>query len=375
MLPLDLSRCRRLIFFLYLSSRFVDSAAIVRQIELQRTRSAQLPESILGGIERREDVRGIAAGIVLREKHASVNFSPLGPTPGPNSSSSSTPTPATVSSTVPSPPPAPSSFSPPTLTSATRRPDKSRVPPPTQTLSSSSPPIPTSSTPPPAPSSFSSQQGTTLTTGTSTQSAASFIPPGPSNLPLEHHHDHNQSIRIAVPISVVGFILAIGLVLWRRRHTAEKDFSGLRRRVKPQSLPTPFQLTAADLDLESRGNRANRLKTPLQAATINAISTRQAYISSQVNRVREKVAELEAETSTLLRQPSRSSHPESILLAETGDIIQPDELNPGPANDQRLERAVQQIEELNGRIRNLESQRRFSWALGLSDAPPPEYIE
>ncbi|KAJ7148020.1 hypothetical protein C8R46DRAFT_1045063 [Mycena filopes] len=199
----------------------------------------------------------------------------------------------------------------------------------------------------------------------------SFILSGPSNLPREDH-DHNQSIRIAVPISVVGFLLAIGLVFWRRRrHTAEKN-SGIHRRVKPQSLPTPFQLTAADLDLESRGNRADRLKTPQAAG--NAISTRQAYISNQVNRVREKVAELEAETSTLLGQPSRSPRQENITPETVHTLLQTDDSNP-PANDQRLERAVQQIEELNGRIRDLESQRRSSWALGLSDAPPPEYIE
>ncbi|KAJ7148022.1 hypothetical protein C8R46DRAFT_1231582 [Mycena filopes] len=187
---------------------------------------------------------------------------------------------------------------------------------------------------------------------------------------------HKQTIRIAVSISVVGFILAISLVLlvlWRRRRRSSERNSGIRAGAKFKRLPVPFKLTATDVDSEARGNRVNKPTIP-QAS--DAISTRQVYISNQVNRAREKVAELEAETSTLLRQSSRSSHQGSIP-PETGDISQtPDDSN-SPANDQRLqlERAIRQIEELNGRIRDLERQRRSSWALGLSDAPPPGYIE
>jgi len=41
----------------------------------------------------------------------------------------------------------------------------------------------------------------------------------------------------------------------------------------------------------------------------------------------------------------------------------------------KLESANRQIEALNNRIRELEMQRRSSWALGLSDEPPPGYSE
>ncbi|KAJ7757631.1 hypothetical protein B0H16DRAFT_1457789 [Mycena metata] len=93
-----------------------------------------------------------------------------------------------------------------------------------------------------------------------------------------------------------------------------------------------------------------------------------------LNRAREKVAELEAETSTLLRQSSHSSesHQEGIP-SETSDVSA-DDLNSSGIYG-RLERAIQQIEGLNDRIRELERERRSSWALGLSDEAPPGYIE
>ncbi|KAJ7148019.1 hypothetical protein C8R46DRAFT_1128903 [Mycena filopes] len=312
MLPLDLSRCRRLIFLVYLCSRSVDSAAIVHRIELQRPHLMQSFD-VRGSIERRRDGFEIAAATGIAGGAAGGIH-----------------------------PPVPSSW-----------------------FGVSEFPYDWPAFPTPSEWMQTLNEGTTSTTVSSTQ------PPAGSVTPSSVHNHSHQTIRIAVSISVVGFILAIGLVLllWRRRRrTSERNF-GAPPRDKPRSL-TPFELTAADLGVESRVNRVDRLKAPPAS---DPISTRQAYISNQVNRAREKVAELQVVTSTLLRQPSRSSHQESIP-PETGDILQPDELNP-PANDQRLERAVQQIEELNGRIRDLEHQRRSSWALGLSDAPPPDYIE
>ncbi|KAJ7157244.1 hypothetical protein C8R46DRAFT_1293782 [Mycena filopes] len=328
----NLSRCRRLVFLVYLCSRSVDSAAILRRIEPQRPHSTQSFD-VRGSIERRGDGFGIAAattgvaGGAVGGKHTSIS--------------------ATAS---PIHPPVPSSWFgvskfpydwPAFPTPARRDPDLERR------------------------DYIHDRRELNSTTG---REASRSVTPSSA-----HNHSH-QTIRIAVSLSVVGFILAIGLVLlglWRRRRRTSERNSGVPPGAKPRSL-TPFELIAADLDFGSRVNRVDRLKAPPAS---DPISTRQAYISNQVNRAREKVAELQVVTSTLLRQPSRSSDQETRSIPpETGDILQPDELNP-PANDQRLERAVQQIEELNGRIRNLEHQRRSSWALGLSDAPPPDYIE
>ncbi|KAJ7148021.1 hypothetical protein C8R46DRAFT_540604 [Mycena filopes] len=147
MLPPCLSRYRRLILLVYLSSGSVNSAAIVRQIGLQRAHSTQPSESFLGSIEQRDGL-GIAAGIVSDVLGAGGNLGANPTTRG--------------STQPPTPNPSPSS----TLTSV---------------FVSSTP------SPSPAPSSFFPLQGTTLTTGSSTQSAGSSIPSvawiGPSNLP------------------------------------------------------------------------------------------------------------------------------------------------------------------------------------------------
>jgi len=47
----------------------------------------------------------------------------------------------------------------------------------------------------------------------------------------------------------------------------------------------------------------------------------------------------------------------------------------GADDRDKLVRAMREIEGLNSRIRELEAQRRSSWALGMSDDPPPGYHE
>jgi len=111
---------------------------------------------------------------------------------------------------------------------------------------------------------------------------------------------------------------------------------------------------------------------------------RQLYISNQVNRAREKVAELE-EMSILLRSSSNYSRGNSWRPASDIDHDLPSAAigdEPAHADDpqslgveDKLERAILQIEALNNRIRELEMQRRSSWALGRSHEPPPGYSE
>ncbi|KAJ7045110.1 hypothetical protein C8F04DRAFT_1388686 [Mycena alexandri] len=177
-------------------------------------------------------------------------------------------------------------------------------------------------------------------------------------------------------VVVVIFSLVLWVILRRRRRASRRNTELLTARgSEPKDLPTPFDLESLDVGSQSGVNRAswalyiNRPDTRQGLTPSSTVSTRQVYISNQVNRAREKVAELEAETSTLLRQSSRPSHHE----AGTGN---------GPVNDlnpsaiyERLERAVQQIEGLNDRIRELERERRSSWALGRSEEAPPGYIE
>jgi len=99
------------------------------------------------------------------------------------------------------------------------------------------------------------------------------------------------------------------------------------------------------------------------------------------------VAELE-EMSILLRSSSNSSRENGPRLADGADhdippssAVHHDDSEPvNPFSDPlevqaKLEGAIQQIEGLNNRIRELEMQRRSSWALGLSDELPPGYSE
>jgi hypothetical protein len=52
-----------------------------------------------------------------------------------------------------------------------------------------------------------------------------------------------------------------------------------------------------------------------------------------------------------------------------------DSSDPVGVQDDKLEHANRQIEALNSQIHELELQRGSSWALGLSDEPPPGYTE
>ncbi|KAF8204229.1 hypothetical protein K438DRAFT_1819363 [Mycena galopus ATCC 62051] len=128
---------------------------------------------------------------------------------------------------------------------------------------------------------------------------------------------------------------------------------------------------------ESWAFYVDRLQTR-ELTPSNTISTRQLYISNQVHRAREKVAELEEMSSLLLRSPTASSRgyssrPGSGMTEAEGAWTAP--TNADQPVDDRLDRAILEIQALNSRIRELEMQRRSSWALGLSDEPPPGYSE
>ncbi|KAJ7045113.1 hypothetical protein C8F04DRAFT_1343687 [Mycena alexandri] len=189
---------------------------------------------------------------------------------------------------------------------------------------------------------------------------------------------------IAASVTIgVAFLMVVAVALWfiprhRRALRAQQSSSAQLVLELGQEDWTKFDSRRSGAGSESsiitRASWApyiNKLKTRQPLSPSNTVSTRQLYISNQVNRARQKVAELEAETSTLLRSSSNASRQESILT-EADELTVHD---PNSAIYERLERAIGQIEGLNDRIRELEHQRRSSWALGLSDEPPPGYIE
>ncbi|KAF8146446.1 hypothetical protein K438DRAFT_1780946 [Mycena galopus ATCC 62051] len=171
-------------------------------------------------------------------------------------------------------------------------------------------------------------------------------------------------------------LMFLALCACRRKATRDAEVSATQRKESRD----PF----ADVNRESWAPYIDRLQTEHGLTQSSTMSTsRQLYISNEVHRAREKVAELE-EMSLHLRSSSitssRADRPDSDIsdavggnesVAELVDAADP-EL---PVVQAQLERANQEIQGLNNWIRELEMQRRSSWALGLSDESPPGYSE
>ncbi|KAJ6601161.1 hypothetical protein DFH09DRAFT_1127029 [Mycena vulgaris] len=147
-----------------------------------------------------------------------------------------------------------------------------------------------------------------------------------------------------------------------------------------EEIVNPFH-SSAEFD---RGSWEPYIQSPASTLDGDIASTRQMYISNQVNRMREKVLELE-EMSTLLHSTSHSSGDSSATLHASTTSVRSSvigvELTDNPRDPEslelqhKLEEAIQQIEALNARINEFERQRRSSWALGRSNEPPPGYTE
>ncbi|KAJ7447265.1 hypothetical protein FB451DRAFT_1290883 [Mycena latifolia] len=165
-----------------------------------------------------------------------------------------------------------------------------------------------------------------------------------------------------------------------RARDKRRRISSGNRAESPEKIGNPFH-SDADLDHASWEPYLDRVSS----SAASTISTRQLYISNQVNRAREKVIELE-EISMLLRLSSQSSHTSSTVVSSwTDQDVQHSAADAEPTSSSRgldplevqnkFERAIHQIEALNARINELERQRRSSWALGRSADPPPGYTE
>ncbi|KAJ7811779.1 hypothetical protein B0H14DRAFT_2858919 [Mycena olivaceomarginata] len=150
--------------------------------------------------------------------------------------------------------------------------------------------------------------------------------------------------------------------------------SVVQRPESPKEICNPFDDYNAKR--ESWEQYIDRCQIGEHRLSYNTVSTRQLYISNQVNRAREKVAELEA-MSTLLHSSTMSSSGESsgsqlgpgIIATAVGDEPVNGDDSESRRVQETLERAVQQIEGLNNRIRELEMHR-----MQLS-AHPPDYFE
>ncbi|KAJ7605052.1 hypothetical protein DFH06DRAFT_1150724 [Mycena polygramma] len=248
---------------------------------------------------------------------------------------------------------------------------------------------------------------TSTYTAVSTYAAASTIP---SSTPTTH-----AANRTVVIVSVcVVVVLLMLLILWgivrRRRtvlmrteilsardpksskHTSNPFDSGLDapRASWASDTETGVRISTASSTTSTRRLYISELDAPRASwgsyietgesisRVSSTASTRQLYISNQMNRAREKVTQLE-NMSTRLRYSSHSDEGSTRTISRMDRQAVPrqvgregEETSNGPSD---LESAIREIAGLNNRIRELELQRRSSWALGLSDDPPPGYTE
>ncbi|KAF8146867.1 hypothetical protein K438DRAFT_493678 [Mycena galopus ATCC 62051] len=137
-----------------------------------------------------------------------------------------------------------------------------------------------------------------------------------------------------------------------------------------------------------------------RSGSFNTVSTRQLYISNQMNRARKKLAELQEMSILLWSSSFTSGRQISTRASEIDDSVasvdarddQPVNAEDPESNTVRdtlghvfreIERDIEtlntrvrdEIHGLNSRIQKLERQRRSSWVMGLSDEGPPGYSE
>ncbi|KAJ7910919.1 hypothetical protein B0H13DRAFT_2484416 [Mycena leptocephala] len=233
------------------------------------------------------------------------------------------------------------------------------------------------------------KDGTTnIVQSTVTQVLGSTTTPTPSagsstDTTSSSHSSSNPAIIVpSVSVGAIALLSLILCIIMRRRRAL---------RTRTQQI-WPAQGLGLESSKESRthfDSESDVRRAPWapdigrdrESTRSSTISTRQLVISKQVDRAREKVAQLE-EMSTLLRSSSNSScegrtrRASDLPTASAADESAHNTSDPDSFGSQdKLERAIRQIEGLNDRIRELERQRRSSWALGRSDEPPPGYTE
>ncbi|KAJ7192160.1 hypothetical protein GGX14DRAFT_578324 [Mycena pura] len=101
---------------------------------------------------------------------------------------------------------------------------------------------------------------------------------------------------------------------------------------------------------------------------------RREYITNQLAAVQTQLAGLQTKTATAADAPAPVSDSTSANLANFPNVSMAPAGGDGAGIDAEV-RLRTQNETLQARIRILEEQLQSQWALGLSDEPPPGYLE
>ncbi|KAJ7276926.1 hypothetical protein C8J57DRAFT_197526 [Mycena rebaudengoi] len=220
-------------------------------------------------------------------------------------------------------------------------------------------------------STSASISSTALSTGSAsvgTQTSGPSVPaPKKSSPPV------GLIVGITIAVLLVLVVLLL-LFLWRRRARRRKTLAN-RTSIDPaitpfsaaptmeQSEVSPYLYTR-NTDSKISGTTAyftestvgSSSSTPPRALSSKAAAVRQEYLRNQMRAVQREMAELDTAPSP------RSSQYNSASTNSNAD-------------SDGLEHARQQNAVLQARVQMLESQLDSQWARGLSDEPPPGYIE
>ncbi|KAJ7608753.1 hypothetical protein FB45DRAFT_1067239 [Roridomyces roridus] len=192
---------------------------------------------------------------------------------------------------------------------------------------------------------------------------------------------NSTSTEAAVIIGSLDLVYILGIVIaaWRTIYLRRKAAQAHTQEAPNESnsngaeVVDPFSdAFRASWEVHGGPDLQSALRTTALTPSSSISSTRQLYISNQVYRAREKVRELE-ELSSLLLHSARNSGVSSE--GSHGALNHPAGVENEPTVDDRLQRALQEIEALNLRIQEMERQRESDWALGISDEFPPIYTE
>ncbi|KAJ6561187.1 hypothetical protein DFH09DRAFT_1316301 [Mycena vulgaris] len=313
--------------------------------------------------------------------------------PAPNDPISTTPA-STPASTTVSPPPA--SSAPPSPLPATPPPDN----PPSTSSPNASPSSSASATASSTASSTASLPASLLasfpgsapsSTGTSSQNSGTTVTGEtalPSNSAVAAKSQPSTGVIVAVVICVLVILAGlIFLCLFLRRRKQRRRDSRSRDTLEspPQMAPSSLTMTTGTYP----NSHIEPFTSPISASTsLSSPQQRQQHITNEMRLVRKRMEELRHTTNSTsasssapessVSSPSQTSAPSTSADATSADATSADatsaDATSAAATSADLDRSRQQNDELQAQITQLEAQLQSTWALGLSNDPPPGYV-
>ncbi|KAJ6632366.1 hypothetical protein B0H10DRAFT_13539 [Mycena sp. CBHHK59/15] len=218
-------------------------------------------------------------------------------------------------------------------------------------------------------SSSTSASSTSLSPSTSSpsasQPAAASSSSSASATPKKSTPSVGLIVGVTFGVTAVLLVVVLLLFLYIRKLRRRKRMNFETRSIDPNymaesDLAKGYSSTNASLAaqrIQPFFSDTSATTEPVSTLSSKAAQVRQEYLTNQMRAVQRQMAELQ-------------------VVVGTGPLTTSDDSVRGDAGDSTgLEQARRQNELLQARIQALESQLQSQWALGLSDEPPPGYME